>query len=170
MRTPTLAALTIVATFSVIAARGAAAQSSASGTVLVANQQSASATIIDLATHAETTLDVGVGPHEAAISPDGRWGVVTIYGTQTPGNSLAIIDLVARKVVRTIDLGEYRRPHGAAFLPGSTTTVAVTSEASQNVVIVDINAGKVLSAIPTHHPGSHMLGIPTDGKHLYTSN
>ena len=170
MRKPALALLHLGAVLGLIAARGAAAQSAASGTVLVANQQSASATIIDLATRAETTLDVGTGPHEAAISPDGRWGVVTIYGTQTPGNSLAIIDLAARKVVRTIDLGEYRRPHGAAFLPGSTTTVAVTSEASQNVVIVDINAGKVLSAAPTQHPGSHMLGIPADGKHVYTSN
>jgi len=170
MRKPALTVLRLGAGLGLIAARGAVGQSAASGTVLVANQQSASATIIDLATRAETTLDVGIGPHEAAISPDGRWGVVTIYGTQTPGNSLAIIDLAARKVVRTIDLGEYRRPHGAAFVPGSTTTVAITSEASQNVVIVDINAGKVLSAIPTQHPGSHMLGIPTDAKHLYTSN
>ena len=172
MRTPSFAAVSLTA--ALIAALGGAAplpgQSAASGTVLVANQQSASATIIDLATRAETTIDVGVGPHEAAISPDGRWGVVTIYGTQTPGNSLAVIDLVAKKAVRTIDLGEYRRPHGAAFLPGSTTTVVVTSEASQNVVIVDINAGKVLSAIPTHHPGSHMLGITADGKHVFTSN
>ena len=168
MQTRVIAALGLVATIS--AARGAAAQSAASGTVLVANQQSASATIIDLATRAETTLDVGVGPHEAAISPDGRWGVVTIYGTQTPGNALAVIDLAATKVVRTIDLGEYRRPHGAAFLPGSATILAVTSEASQNVVIVDISAGKVLSAIPTRHPGSHMLGIPADGKHAFTSN
>lgn len=152
------------------APRGVAAQSAASGTVLVANQQSASATVIDLATRAETTLDVGVGPHEAAISPDGRWGVVTIYGTQTPGNSIAVIDLAEKKVARTIDLGEYRRPHGAAFLPGSTTSVAVTSEASQNVVIVDISTGKVVSAIPTRHPGSHMLGITADGKHAFTSN
>src|SRR3954470_1788728 len=174
MRIWSHAASVVLAVF--IAARGAApqsaqsAQSAQSGTVLVANQQSASATIIDLATRAETTLDVGVGPHEAAISPDGRWGVVTIYGTQTPGNTLAVIDLVAKKVTRTIDLGEYRRPHGAMFLPGSTTTVAVTSEASQNVVIVDISAGKVLSAIPTRHPGSHMLGITADGKHIFTSN
>jgi YVTN family beta-propeller protein len=169
MRTPSLAAALVVR---FVAARGVAspAQSAASGTVVVANQQSASATIIDLATRAETTFDVGAGPHEAAISPDGRWAVVTIYGTQTPGNSLAVIDIAAKKVARTIDLGEYRRPHGAAFLPGSTTTVAVTSEASQNVVIVDIIAGKVLSAIPTHHPGSHMLGITADGKHLFASN
>jgi YVTN family beta-propeller protein len=172
MRTQTVAALVLAAAFIVAHRDAASAQASAaaSGTVLVANQQSASATIIDLATRAETTIDVGVGPHEAAISPDGRWGVVTIYGTQTPGNTLAVIDLAARKVVRTIDLGEYRRPHGATFLPGSTTTVAVTSEASQNVVVVDINAGKILSAIPTRHPGSHMVGITAHGKHAFTSN
>src|SRR5690349_6043 len=170
MRTQTVAALVLAAVLIAAHRDAASAQGSVSGTVLVANQQSASATIIDLATRAETTIDVGVGPHEAAISPDGRWGVVTIYGTQMPGNALAIIDLAAKKVVRTIDLGEYRRPHGAAFLPGSTTTIAVTSEASQNVVIVDIAAGKVLSAIPTRHPGSHMLGITADGKHVFTSN
>src|SRR5690349_20173755 len=169
MRTQTVAALVLAAVLIAAHRDAASAQSAASGTVLVANQQSASATIIDLAARAETTIDVGVGPHEAAISPDGRWGVITIYGTQTPGNSLAVIDLAAKKVVRSIDLGEYRRPHGAAFFPGSTTTVAVTSEASQNVVVVDISAGKILSTVPTHHPGSHMLGITADGKHLFTS-
>lgn len=141
------------------------------GTVLVANQQSASATIIDVATRAATTIDVGAGPHETVISPDGRWGIVTIYGLAgAPGNSIAVVDLAARKVVRTVDLGEYRRPHGAAFLPGSSSRVVVTSEASQNVVLVDVAEGRVISAVPTKHPGSHMLGVTADGKRLFTSN
>jgi len=164
------AALVFAATTIVLRGSAVIAQTAVSGTVLVANQQSASATIVDLATRAETTIDVGVGPHEAAISPDGRWGLITIYGTQTPGNALAVIDLAAKKVVRTIDLGEYRRPHGAAFLPGSNTTVVVTSEASQNLIVVDIDAGKVLAAVPTRHPGSHMVGLTADGKHAFTSN
>jgi YVTN family beta-propeller protein len=140
------------------------------GTVIVANQQSASATIVDVASKNAVTLDVGSGPHEAVISPDGRWGVVTIYGLQTPGNQLAIVDLAAKKVVRTIDLGEYKRPHGAAFIAGSLSNIVVTSEATQNVVLVDIAAGKVLSAIPTNRPGSHMLGITRDGSRLWTSD
>jgi YVTN family beta-propeller protein len=141
------------------------------GTVLVANQQAASATIIDVATHTATTIDVGTGPHETVISPDGRWGVVTIYGVSgAPGNKLTVIDLAAKKVSSTIDLGEYTRPHGASFLPGSNSRVVVTSEATQNVVLVDIVQGKVLAAIPTKHPGSHMLGVTADGKHLFTSN
>jgi YVTN family beta-propeller protein len=141
------------------------------GTVLVANQQSASATIIDVATRTATTVDVGAGPHETVISPDGRWGVVTVYGLGgAPGNKLAVIDLAAKTVARTIDLGTYTRPHGAAFVPGAPNQVVVTSEATQNVVLVDIAEGKVLAAIPTRHPGSHMLGITADGKRVYAAS
>jgi YVTN family beta-propeller protein len=141
------------------------------GTLLVANQQSASATIIDVATQAATTIDVGAGPHETIISPDGRWGVVTIYGVSgAPGNKLAVIDLAEKKVARTIDLGDYTRPHGASFLPGSSSRIVVTSETTQNVVLVDIAQGRTLAAIPTKHPGSHMLGVTADGKHAFTSD
>ena len=76
------------------------AQSSRSGFVLVANQQSANASLIDLSTDKMTFIDVGVGPHEAVIAPSGRVGVVTIYGTQVPGNELAIIDIKAGAVKR----------------------------------------------------------------------
>ena len=84
------------------------------------------------------TLAVGTGPHEVAISPDGRWAVVTVYGDRTSiGNTLAVIDLAAPTpaVVRTIDLGEYHRPHGAAFIQDGRKLV-VTSESSQRLVIV----------------------------------
>ena len=40
-------------------------------------------------------IEAGTGPHEAVIAPSGRVGVVTIYGTQTPGNELAVIDIKA---------------------------------------------------------------------------
>jgi YVTN family beta-propeller protein len=142
-----------------------------SGTVLVADQQSATATIVDVETRATTTVDVGAGPHETIVSPDGRWGVVTVYGVAgAPGNKLAVIDLVAKKMARTIDLGEYTRPHGASFVPGSPTQVVVTSETTANIVLVDIADGKVLAAIPTRHVGSHMLGITNDGKRVFTAS
>jgi YVTN family beta-propeller protein len=141
------------------------------GTVLVANQQAASATIVDVATQTTTTLDVGAGPHEAVVSPDGKWGVITVYGVAgAPGNQLAIIDIAAKKVARTIDLGTYTRPHGAAFLPGEPNTIVVTSETTQNVVFVDIAQGRVLGVAPTQHPGSHMLGVTADGKRAFTAS
>ena len=93
------------------------------GMLVVANQQGASATIVNTATmETIATLPVGNGPHEAAVSPDGRWAVVTIYGdSKGPGNTLAVIDLAAMPlpvVTRTITLGQYTRPHGAAFIRG----------------------------------------------------
>ena len=81
-----------------------------SGFVLVANQQSASASLIDLRTDQARTIQVGAGPHEAVIAPSGRVGVVTIYGVGgAPGNQLAVIDVPAGTVTKTISLGEYTR-------------------------------------------------------------
>ena len=140
------------------------------GTVLVANQGSASATIVDVATRRGTMIDVGTGPHEAVISPSGRWGVVTIYGDRTPGNRLAVIDLQARSLVRHIDLGEFRRPHGAVFVPGSDSIVAVTSEAAHRLLLVDIAEGRIVADIPTQGDVSHMVGLTADGTRAYTAN
>lgn len=139
--------------------------------LVVANKQAASATVLEVASgRALATLPVGTGPHEVATSADGRWAVVTNYGAQTPGSSLTVIDLDRLAVVRSIELGEYRRPHGVAFLPGSARRVVVTSEASQNVVVVDVAEGRVEGAIPTGQRGSHMLAVSADGRRVYTAN
>lgn len=142
-----------------------------SGYVLVANQESASASLIDLRTGTARIIPVGAGPHEAVIAPSGKVAVVTVYGVRgAPGNQLAVIDIAAGTVTRTISLGEYTRPHGAMFLPGDETRVAVTSEATKNVVIVNIAEGKVEHAIPTGAAGSHMVALTADGTRAFTSD
>ena len=141
------------------------------GRILVANQQSASATIIELATGAVSHLSVGLGPHEAAISPDGKWGFVTVYGVGgQPGNQVAVIDMAEKKVVRHIDLGGYTRPHGVVPIAGSPLKLMVTSEATQNIVLVDAEKGSVLTAIPTGAQGSHMVSLSVDATRAYTAN
>lgn len=140
------------------------------GTALVANQGSASATIVDVATRRAKTIDVGTGPHEATISPDGRRGVVTIYGDRTPGNRLAIIDLTNGSLARHIELGDFLRPHGAVFVPGSNGIVAITSEASQRLLLVNIDSGRIVADIPTQGDVSHMVGLTGDGTRAYTAN
>jgi YVTN family beta-propeller protein len=141
-----------------------------SGHLLVANQEAASASLIDLRTDSMRFIPVGIGPHEAAISPGGHTGVVTIYGQRPAGNELAVIDIAAGTVTRTISLGRYTRPHGVVFLPGDESRVVVTSESTGNVVIVDITSGTVEAAIPTEATGSHMAAITADGKRVFTSN
>lgn len=141
------------------------------GFVLVANQQSGSASLIDLSTDTAKVIAVGAGPHEAVISPSGRIGVVTIYGISgQPGNQLAVIDIKTAAVTKTISLGEYTRPHGAVFIPNDETRVLVTSEATQRLLVVNLTTGAVEHAMPTGAAGSHMVAITADGSRAYTSN
>lgn len=141
------------------------------GHVLVANQQSGSASLIDLATDTARVIAVGEGPHEAVIAPSGRIGIVTVYGIAgKPGNQLAVIDIARGVVTSTISLSQYTRPHGANFLPGDETRVAVTSESTKNLLIVNIAKGEVEKVIPTEAAGSHMVAISADGKVATTSN
>lgn len=149
----------------------AAAQvSSLTGTLIVTNKGPSTATIIDVASgRALATLPTGQGPHEVVVSRDGRLAVVTDYGSRSGGSTLTVIDVPGLKVVRTINLGEYHRPHGIAFLPGDSL-VAVTSEMSRNVVIVAVEEGVVRKAIPTQHNGSHMVGVTANGMRAYTGD
>ncbi|HEU4828391.1 MAG TPA: hypothetical protein VFT04_04275 [Gemmatimonadales bacterium] len=137
--------------------------------LLVANKQENTLSVIDIGTgRLLATLPTGHGPHEVAVSSDGRRAVVANYGDQTPGSSLTVMDLENRTVQRTIDLGEYRRPHGIVILPGDSLA-AVTVEASQAVLVVRLDGG-VKHAIPTNARGSHMVAVTADGRRGYTAN
>jgi DNA-binding beta-propeller fold protein YncE len=143
------------------------------GLLVVANQQGASATVVNAATmQTVATLPVGAGPHEVAVSPDGRWAVVSVYGDRAaPGSSLSVIDLAPATplVSRTIDLGQYTRPHGVAFVLGGAK-LAVTSETTQRLVIVDFASGRVDTALATNGRGSHMVAVRRDGRRAWTAN
>src|SRR5690606_2629150 len=99
------------------------------GPLIVTNKSAATASFVDVAgNRLLATVPTGPGPHEIALSSDGRTAVVTDYGGGAAGGStLTVIDVPARRVARTVELGEHRRPHGIAFLPGDSL-VAVTSE------------------------------------------
>src|SRR5512138_1725597 len=90
------------------------------GTLIVSNMNDNTATVLDAASgRVLATLPTGEGPHEVAASHDGRWALVSNYGVRgKPGNTLTVIDVGKLSVARTIDLHEYQRPHGMAFLPG----------------------------------------------------
>ena len=140
------------------------------GTLVVTNKTPATATIIDVESgRVLATLPTGNGPHEVVISSDGATAVVTDYGAQEAGKTLTVIDVPGKKVVRTIDLGEYRRPHGIVFLPGDSM-VAVTSETNRAVVTVDVRRGTVMRVAKTDQQGSHMVGVTADGRRGYTGD
>jgi len=95
---------------------------------------------------------------------------VSNYGPrERPGNSLTVIDLATPAVARTIDLRDYRRPHGVKFFPGDSV-LAVTSEVSKAVLLVDFRSGRVIGTVPTNGRGSHMIAMSAAGDELFTTN
>ena len=150
---------------------GVAGRETPHGTIVASNMRDNTATVIDAASgRVLATLPTGEAPHEVATTHDGKWAVVSNYGTrERPGNSITVIDLSRLTVARTIDLGEYRRPHGMAFFPGDTS-LAVTSEVSRAVVLVDFRDGRVIGTVPTNGRASHMLAMSAAGDELFTTN
>lgn len=138
--------------------------------LVVVNKGESTVSVIDLtAGTILATLPTGHGPHEVAASGNGRWAVVTDYGSQQAGSSLTVVDLKSLTVARTISLLPHTRPHGAAFLPDHRT-VAITSETSGSVLLVDVESGEITRTVPTTQRGSHMVAVTKDGRTGYTAN
>jgi YVTN family beta-propeller protein len=145
------------------------AVASDSGTLLVLNKSDNTVSLIDLESKKPVaTLPTGVAPHEVAVSPDGKLAVVANYGGQQPGSTLTVIDLPGKKLLKTIDLGEYRRPHGITWLKGNE--IAVTSEANKSLLIVDLSKGAVAAAITTDQNVSHMVVIAQRTGRAFVAN
>lgn len=161
----------ILAVAVTLASVPACAPAPLNGTLIVLNKSGASASLVDVGTGGELLkLPTGAGPHEIAVSPDGRTAVVADYGSaERPGHTLTVIDLPGAGVVKTVNLEGYHRPHGIQFHPDGTK-VFVTAEQEQVVLIVDVGAGKVVQAVPTGQDVSHMLVLSPDAKRCYVAN
>jgi YVTN family beta-propeller protein len=147
------------------------AGSEVTGTLVVLNKAEATASLINLGDGVvRATLATGHGPHEAAVSPDGKLALVGNYGTRSePGSTLTVLDLTSDTVVKTIDLGEYRRPHGLLWLPDGRRAL-VTAEANKALVEVDVATGEVLEAYATHQEVSHMVDVAMGGTKAFVAN
>ncbi len=147
------------------------AGSASAATLVVANKSDATVSLVDLATReVRATVAVGVGPHEVAVSPDGRLALVGIYGTrEAPGSSMALIEIPSARLVRTISLGEYRRPHGIVWLADNRRAV-VTAEANKALLVVDALEGRVEAAVDTDQEVSHMVAVTPDASRAFVAN
>ena len=87
-----------------------------SGRLIVLDKSAAAVEILDVAEgKVLTTIKVGDGPHEVAISPDGTTAVIGDYGGRKPGSTLRVVALGVSEVVRILDLGDPYRPHGISW-------------------------------------------------------
>ena len=139
-------------------------------TLVVANKSDATVSLVDLEKgEVRATLPTGEGPHEVAVSPNGRQAIVTNYGVRgAPGASLTILDVPQARVVSTIELGEHRRPHGVEWLDDDRA--AVTAEGSKSLLVVNVTAGKIEHAVSTGQEISHMLAVTPKGDRAFVAN
>jgi YVTN family beta-propeller protein len=103
-------------------------------------------------------------PHEMVLSTDRKFVYITENGAmriEDPGkggNSVAFVDIAARKVVDRASTGKYHRPHGISLDP-VRNYLAVTAEAPDHILIFDANGGKLLRHFNTDGPTSHMVSF-----------
>lgn len=169
----TIRLLGFALTLAIVLAPGAAAQRSPTGTIVASNMDAGTVSIVDVASGATiATIPVGVGPHEVAVSPDGKQAVVAIYGNRTAvGSSLAVFDLSRpTDAPRTVELGAGNlRPHGLAYLPDGHSLL-VTGERAQRVLVVDLTTSAIDSSMNTKQAATHMVSLSTDGRRAFTTN
>lgn len=109
----------------------------------------------------------GPAPHEIVVSPDGRRALVTHYGGAEPGRSVGVLDLETGKVAMRIALDGHARPHGIRWLPDGRAVV--TAEATGSLLVLDVAAGTVESAIDVGGGTAHMVEVSVDGTVAYVS-
>lgn len=113
--------------------------------------------------------------HEVAASPDGNSAYVPIYGDSgvgrpgTNGRKILIIDLRSRQTIGKILFTHGVRPHCPVW-DTRRDVLYVTTELDNDISIIDPRTRKVIGAIPTGQPESHMFALSHDGKRGYTAN
>ena len=125
-------------------------------------------------------LPTGLGPHEVAVSPDGRTAYVTNFGRYSvyppgdtehdkAGHTITVIDLVARAVKTTFDTGTHAGPHGMT-VSHDGKMIWVTSETPQAVLELDASNGKILHVWNTTQERSHMIVATPNETKFYVTN
>jgi YVTN family beta-propeller protein len=170
-------ALGLLACFSLCAASLAAQAQN----LVVLEKSGFKADLVDAATgKVLAKLPTGQGPHEVAISPDGRtayipdYGAFAVYpaGDQTHtrlGNTITVIDLVNRFVKARFNVGTHVGPHDVR-VSRDGKYLWVTTETPMALMELDAATGELLHLWPTKQDRVHMVVPAPDEKKFYLTN
>jgi len=120
-----------------------------------------------------SSVEVGVTPHDLAISPDHKTVYTPVYGDGVygrnphPAHTIAIIDLPSRTVTGMIDVSPYQAPHGIQI--DSAGTLYVTCDLSRKLLVIDPNKRAIEAAIDTEGTG-HWVAVLPDASKAYITN
>ena len=149
------------------AAKTSPAQTPPSATLLVLSKSDRTLAIVDPnSRQVLVRIPVGNDPHEVIASTDGKTAYVSNYGFGAY-NTLAVVDLVARKALPSIDLGPLRGPHGLTFVGGK---VWFTAETAKAVGSYDPATHAVDWILGTGQNRTHMIYVAPDLQRIVTTN
>ena len=136
--------------------------------LVVANQRSGVATLVELASGRVSDVDLDLKPHEVDVSPNGRIAALTIpsegFGS---GRKVVVMDLGTARVQRTITLADYRDPHGVAFLSDSVALVGTLGGTS--AVFLDLRNGRVLRSVDGLPENPYVIKLTSTGRAYVSS-
>jgi YVTN family beta-propeller protein len=120
-----------------------------------------------------SSLEVGVAPHDVAISPDHKFAYIPVYGDGVygrnphPGHTIAIVDLDSRQVAGTIDVSPYQAPHGIQI--DAAGKIYVTCDLSRKLLVIDPKTRSIEAALDTEGTG-HWAAVLPDASKAYVVN
>lgn len=136
--------------------------------LLVANKHSGTLSFVHPVTlQVLQTIPTGPNPHEIAVTPDQRYAYLSNY--EPPGNTISVIDLKKRKMMKQISTGMLKRIHGVAVAPDGKNAYFTAGQAGV-IVEIDTKTNEITRSIPTHGETSHMVYVSPSGKIIYTGN
>ena len=136
--------------------------------LVVANQRRGVATLIELSSGRVSHVALGADPHEVAVSPDARIAVLTVPSDGLRGDGrILVFDLETATIVRTIDPGSHRGPHGVAFV--SDSVVLVGALRGTSVAYVDVRNGRVLRAVAGLPANPYIVALTATGRAYVSS-
>jgi len=131
----------------------------------VSNEDSATASIVDLASGAVLSrVAVGHEPEGVRVSPDGSWAVIT----SETDNAVSFLDTRALKVTRTVQVGH--RPRDLAFTPDGHTAY-VSGEFDASVYRISVPMGEPVQKLLQLRKEARPMAVLLDAAHhrLYVS-
>ena len=138
---------------------------STDGRLYVANEDTASLTVLDLKSGAIVSrVPVGKEPEGVRVSPDGKWVLVS----NESDNSISIIDTKTLKVTKSVTVG--KRPRDIAFTPDGKSAY-VSGEFDSSVYRIHLPAGAPVEKAMQFDNNERPMSVRLDHKRnrLYAS-
>ena len=146
---------------------GLTAESTPSPALLVLSKRDLTLSIVNPATlQVVAKTPSGPDPHEVVASSDGKFAYISNYGFGTY-NTITIVDLIAQKTLKAVDLGALRGPHGLFYAGGK---VYFTAETNQVIGTYDPATDKVDWILGTGQERTHMVWVSADLQRIVTTN